>query len=400
MRSCPSSRVDGCVVSTRDEDILDFDFFDEEERPSWEEPSERTVGSTRERGGRGRGPGGGRPRFRAPSNLTPLLRLLGLVALAILVVVLLAVWVEGCTSEAKADRYGDYVAEIGTLGTASARLGRNLANQLTAVGLTQEDLDQRLSGLIQQAETQAAAAQELDPPGPLVRANDGAVEALEYRASGLRGLRTVFQETTADTEASEAGEQLYAPVQRLLASDVIWQDSFVTPATAVLQDESVEGLQVPTSDFVATDELASPSALAAIWQRIQNASTGGTPTGLHGTGISYVRALPSGTTLSADTETTIRVTDQLTFEVGIEDTGDHQEVRIQVTLTIPKQPDPIRLRRTIPIIDPGEVRAVRFRVGGTVPFGEETSVQVDVDPVPGETNTTNNTAEFPVIFTL
>ena len=27
-------------------------------------------------------------------------------------------------------------------------------------------------------------------------------------------------------------------------------------------------------------------------------------------------------------------------------------------------------------------------------------VKVDVDPVPGETNTTNNTAEYPVIFTL
>jgi len=27
-------------------------------------------------------------------------------------------------------------------------------------------------------------------------------------------------------------------------------------------------------------------------------------------------------------------------------------------------------------------------------------VKVDVDPVPGETNTTNNTSEFPVIFTL
>jgi hypothetical protein len=124
------------------------------------------------------------------------------------------------------------------------------------------------------------------------------------------------------------------------------------------------------------------------------------PTGLHGTGISYVRALPSGTTLAADTQTTIRVTDRLTFEVGIEDTGDFEEVRIEVTLTIPKQPEPIVRRQTIPIIEPGEVRAVRFRVGGTVPFGEEVAVQVDVEPVPGETFTTNNTAEFPVIFTL
>ena len=39
-------------------------------------------------------------------------------------------------------------------------------------------------------------------------------------------------------------------------------------------------------------------------------------------------------------------------------------------------------------------------MGALVPFGEQTTVKVDIDPVPGETNTGNNTAEFPVIFTL
>jgi len=97
---------------------------------------------------------------------------------------------------------------------------------------------------------------------------------------------------------------------------------------------------------------------------------------------------------------TIKVTDELKFEVGVEDTGESQEVRIKVTLTIPKQPDAIVKTASIPIIDAGETKAVVFTVGALVPFGEQTSVKVDVDPVPGETNTTNNTAEYPVIFTL
>ena len=85
---------------------------------------------------------------------------------------------------------------------------------------------------------------------------------------------------------------------------------------------------------------------------------------------------------------------------GVTDSGESQEVRVKVTLTIPKQPDPIVLTETIPIIDPGETKTVRFQVGALVPFGEQTTVKVDVDPVPGETNTSNNTAEYPVIFTL
>ena len=230
--------------------------------------------------------------------------------------------------------------------------------------------------------------------------NEGAILALQFRVNGLRGLQKAFQDTAAATEASAAGQQLAAQAQRLTSSDVIWRDAFQGPAEAVLVSEDVEGIEIPNSEFVATDELATPEDLAAIWQRIQGADDGGTPSGLHGSSISYVRALPSNTTLSTETETTLLVTNDLAFEVGVEDSGDSQEVQIKVTLTIPKTPDPIVQTKTIPLINPGETKAVTFLVRTNVPFGETIAVKVDVDPVPGETWTTNNTAEYPVIFSL
>ena len=382
-------------MSTRDDDILDFDFFDEEEAPSWEEPSERGGEPPRRRG---TGPRG--PRFHAPRNLTPLLRLIALIALAILLIVLLVVWVEGCTTEAKRDRYESYLAQIGAVGTASAKLGQQVATTLTTPGLNQEDLDAKLGGYVQTAENQVQRAEDLRPPGRMAIANEGAVEALQYRANGLRGLQTAFQEAVNETDAAAAGELLAAQADRLLASDVIWMDSFQEPAKAALEEEGIQGVNVPSSEFVTADDFASASSLAAIWQRVQGASVGETPSGLHGSGLAYVKALPSGQTLSTTTETTIKATSDLAFEVGVEDTGESPEVRITVTLTIPKDPQPIVKTAVIPIIDPGETKAVTLKVGALVPFGEQTSVKVDIDPVPGETNTANNTAEFPVIFTL
>ena len=382
-------------MATRDEDILDFDFFGEDEPPSWDEPRERPPGPPRDRPPRRRG-----PRFGAPGNLTPLLRLVALISLAILIVVLLVVWVEGCTTNQKNDRYRSYLTEIGEIGNASARLGQELSTTLTTPALKLEDLDAKLGGYVQNAESQMVRAAEVDAPGPLHTSHEGAVEALQFRVNGLRGLQTAFQETADATEASVAGEQLAVQAQRLLASDIIWTDAFRSPAEATLQSEEVQGLEIPNSEFVGADEIASPEALAAIWQRIQGAAEGGTPQGLHGSGISYVQALPSGQQLSTETETTILVTDELAFEVGVEDTGDAQEVQIKVTLTIPKTPEPIVQTKTIPLIDPGETKAVNFKVGTLVPFGETVSVKVDVDPVPGETNTGNNTFEYPVIFSL
>jgi hypothetical protein len=383
-------------VTTRDEDILDFDFFGEDEPPSWDEPRERPPGPPRDRPPRRRGPRFGGP----PGNLTPLLRLVALISLAILIVVLLVVWVEGCTTNQKNDRYRTYLTEIGQLGNASARLGQELSTTLTAPAPKLEDLDAKLGGYVQTAEGQVASAEEIDAPGPLHTSHEGAIEALRFRVNGLRGLQTAFQETADATDASVAGEQLSLQAQRFLASDIVWTDSFRGPAEATLVNEGVEGLEIPNSEFIATDDLATPEALAAIWQRIQGAADGGTPSGLHGSSISYVKALPSGTQLSTTTDTTLLVTDELAFEVGVENSGDSQEVQIKVTLTIPKTPDPIVQTKMIPLIDPGEIVPVPFKVGTLVPFGETVSIKVDVDPVPGETRTTNNTAEYPVIFSL
>lgn len=383
-------------MSTHDDDILDFDFFDEEEPTSREEPS-----SGGPRPPRGRGPRPPRRHFRSPGNLTPLLRLVGLIALAILVVVLLAVWIEGCSSNQKHDRYANYMSDIGDVGSASAKLGDKLNALLTTPGLNKEDLDAKLGGYVQEAQSQQQQAESLRPPGPLHDANQAAVQALGLRVLGLQGLQATFKQTAGSTDATAAGEQLAVQGQRLSASDVVWEDSFRTPAKAVLQNEGIDGVQVPASVMVPTLDLVTQKSMAAIWQRIQGASTGGTPSGSHGSGIAYTKALPSGQLLSTTTQTTVKVTTQLAFEVGVTDTGDSQEVQIKVVLTIPNpNGTPIRKTATIPVIDPGETKAVTFATGGRVPFGEQTSIKVDVNPVKGETNTSNNTFEYPVIFTL
>ena len=161
-------------MSTRDDDILDFDFFDEEDAPSWEEPegSDPPPGT-----GRGSRRGSG---FRPPRNLTPLLRLIGLIALAILVVVLLVVWVEGCTADAKLDRNRTYLADIGSIGNASAKLGQQVSTLLTTPGLNEEDLDAKLGGYVQTAENQMQQAEDLNAPGP-----DGGAERRGGRGAAV-----------------------------------------------------------------------------------------------------------------------------------------------------------------------------------------------------------------------
>src|SRR4029450_2065689 len=84
----------------------------------------------------------------------------------------------------------------------------------------------KLGGYTQTAENQMQNAEDLDAPGPMVVPNAGAVESLRRRVNGLQGLQSAFKEAADETDASVAGEMLLAQTRRLLASDIIWTDSF------------------------------------------------------------------------------------------------------------------------------------------------------------------------------
>ena len=388
-------------MTVHDDDILDFDFVDDETREV--APPSRTGG--RPPGGGPQGGGGGprgprRPQFHAPHGMTPLLRLAGLVALAILVVVLLAVWVQGCAGTDQQTSYADYLASVGEVGSDSAKIGADLATLLTTPGLTQTELETKLGGFVQRQQLDVERARDLGPPGPLTPSNAHAVESLQMRVTGLQGLLDTFGATKGTDDQAAAGEQLAAWGQRLEASDVIWKDLFQGTAQATMASEGVEGLTAPPSVFVENSDLYSARSMSSIWQRVHGASTGGTASGLHGSALAYTKVLPQGIQLSTSTETKITTSVDTAFEVGVTNSGEFQEVGVKVKLTIPRQPSPIVKTATVDVIDPGETKPVTFSDFPDFPYQENATVQVSIEPVNGETKTDNNTAEYPVIFQI
>lgn len=376
-------------MTERDDD-LDFEFFEE---PATQE----AVGTQRFR----RVPKPpARPPARPPAGVTPLLRLIGLIGVAILIIVLLVFWIQSCQGSSKHSSFANYMTKVSEVASASSAIGKEFDRLLTTPGIKESDLESRLNGLAQREQQVVSSAQGISPPGQLRDEQRAVVEALQFRVSGLRGLENAFRQTFDFQNGDEAATLLASQAQRLAASDVIWDDLFKTPATEVLKSQGISGVAVPDSTFLSAPDLASSSAMKPIWDRIQGAAKGGTNTGIHGTGLESVKALPSGTVLSPDTETTITVTPALAFEVAVKDTGDQQEVEVQVKLTILKTPTSIVRTETINLINSGETKTVTFRDLGQPPFGQRTSVKVDVIPVPNEQKTDNNTAEYPVIFSL
>jgi hypothetical protein len=381
-------------MDPRDDDIQ-FDFFDEEPATTEAQPTSR-VRMPR-RGGRGGSP----PRrpLGAGPGFTPLLRLLALIAFIVAILVFFGLLLQSCASTSKHDSYQHYMEKVGTIARSSAENGASVASALTTPGVKVSDLQSKLSGIAEQERQNVTAAQDISAPGPLRDEHQHVIEALQLRVSGVQGLANTFG-ATASSKATADAAILSQQADRLLASDVIWDDFFVEPSKLVLKEQGVSGVVPPDSNFVTNRDLITERSMALVLQRLRGASTGGTPTGIHGTNIVNVKVLPGGQVLSQTTENTITATTDLAFVVTIADSGDSQEVGIKVTLTIQKSQGAIVKTQTVDLINPGQEKSVTFSNLGTVPFAQKTQINVDVATVPGEHNTDNNKASFPAIFSL
>ena len=367
---------------------FDFDFFEEQET------QEAPVGARPSRRRR-------RPSVGPPGGLTPLLRLIGLIAFAIAVVVVLVLAVQSCRSDDKRDKYATYMQGMREIARDSTRVGTQLNVMLTQPGIKLAGVEDKLDGLVEQQEQDLTRAQQLTPPGQLRAQHDQAVEALQFRVNGLQRLNQAFRDTAKFKRAPRAGTTLAEQMRRLVAADVIWQDAFRDGSVEVLRREGVNGVDVPGSTLLRDPELASARTLATYWQRIRGTTTGKRGPGPHGNALVSVKALPDGPVLSPTEENLVIATADLAFQVTVENSGNSQEVRVKVRLRVEQQPQPITRQEVIDVINPGQQKTVTFRnLGQIVQFQQRVPVKVTVVPVPDEEKTDNNSADYPVTFRI
>ena len=119
---------------------------------------------------------------------------------------------------------------MSAVGDDSERVGRELSDALTTPGIKPAELQKQLTGTSPSSRRSAIdRARKLDPPGPLHDAHDRALEALVFRANGLAGLSEAFRRTQGSKDAAAAGALLASQAERLVASDVVWDDLFKEP---------------------------------------------------------------------------------------------------------------------------------------------------------------------------
>jgi hypothetical protein len=384
-------------VSTHDEE-KPLEFFDEPETLEAPGRPRRRMRPSR--------PGGPRRPGPPPQGAVALARLAGFVALAIAVVVGLVFWVGSCQGKSKHDEYSSYMNDLRPLATDSARTGTDFANALGSQKLTLVGLQSKLQQWSVQQQRYYDDALRLRPPGPLQSAHQEALATFQLRAIGLASLANAVAQAGSKTD-SDVANSLASQAQTLTASDLVWANLFRLPATQTLKRLGVRGVIPPPSQIVANPEVITANSFETVYQRLKAANTGGRPpSGLHGSALDSTTAVSGGSTktLTTSSPTTVNVAADLVFKVTFTNSGNFQEVKVPVklTVTVVSGKPVFDKTQTVESIDAKQQQTVTFGNLNlpTSAFGANATVHVTVGKVPGELNLSNNSASYPVFFSL
>lgn len=382
-------------MSTFD-DGTELEFFDEPETLEAPSGPRRRLRPPRPRGPRRPSP--------PPPGAVALARLAGLVALAIAVVVGLVFWVGSCQGKSKHDEYASYMTDMRSIAQDSAQPGVALPTVLGAKKLTLASLQSKLEQWSRQEQQDYDDALRLRPPGALQTAHQAALATFQLRAIGLTGLANTLSQAGSKS-ATEVGDALAGQAQVLTSSDLVWANLFHLPATQTLKSVGVRGVIAPPSQIVSNPEVVSANSFSLVLGRLKSTTTGGKVTGLHGSQLVGTEAVAGSSVkpLSTSSPTTVDVGANLAFKVTFTDAGNFQETQVPVTLTVTVFGKTVRTKtQTVKAIAPRQTTSVSF---GNLDlpasaFGANARIKVEVGKVPGEKNLANNTASYPVFFSL
>ncbi|MGZ4430085.1 MAG: hypothetical protein ACXVYV_00420 [Gaiellales bacterium] len=328
-------------------------------------------------------------------------RLVALGVGIIVVVLLLVLVARSCSGSSAESQNAAYLTQVKRVLAVSDAAGAKLHAILHGKPARLATLLVQLRAGQVEAQKALTEAEALKTTRQLEAVHPYLLQALSYRVAGLKCMTAAFPQAFGSRRPVAAGALLTPCTARLLASDVIYADSFAAGASTALSNAGIT-LQVPTSAFLTPGDHSYLTA-AGIGLAVQRLKPGVTRHGLHGLSLDTVIVQPGGQTLRpGGVVNQVKVSDNLKFVITATNGGQFQEVNIPVVLTLGTGSSKVTKTATIDQIAPGATATVEIThvITGSSQLSSRTTLTVLVTPVPGERTTSNNKLTYTIAFSL
>jgi hypothetical protein len=319
----------------------------------------------------------------------------------VILLILFVLLVRGCLDTRKENAIKNYANDSAELVRASKLEGDSLFKLLQGEGGTDQatSIINSLNAYRVDSSELVDRANRLDVPGDLNDAQSELVEVLELRRDGFADITDALRVALGDQDRREGSDDVAKQMQVFLASDIVDTQRFRRELFDVLREESLSAPQLPRTGFVPDIQWLQPDFVADQVNALRTGTAGGgdAAPGLHGNGIAGVTL--GGVALAPGGSASVQLSGDLAFEIQVQNQGENTENDVTVRVTVGDGGDADTREETIPTIAPGEIQTVTIPLDKTPPTGQNVPVTVEVEPVPGEQKTDNNTLECQVIFT-
>jgi hypothetical protein len=317
----------------------------------------------------------------------------------VLLLIAIVLIVNGCLKSQKQQELKDYNRNVSQLARESdEQVSHPLFTALTsASGKSALDVEVQIDQLRIQAQSIATRAKGLSVPGDMDAAQRALLLALDLRVEGMAKIAALVR-TALGGQAKQASTLLAGDMEIFLASDVIYSQRVAPLIQQTLAADGIQGLSTASTRFLPNIGWLEPAtALARITGQATSSSQTGQPlTGHHGSALKGVsvgaNALEPEPALNH-----IGGGGNPTFTAQVEDAGEFTETDVTVDVTVTAAGKQFKASRAIEKTEPGKTATVGVPIGG-IPLGVATKIEVQVEPVPGETNHEGTKNTYLAIF--
>jgi hypothetical protein len=320
-------------------------------------------------------------------------RLIG-VGVGLAFLILIVIGIRGCLEARSHRALRNYDSDVATVMQQSEQSGRDFFNLLNgSSGGTSSSLDAQQEVLQQRdtSQTLLDRADNIGVPGQMHDAQNAVIQTLTLRRDALSSIAQNVTQATARTQTGNAITTISDAMGSLYASDVLWTQIGKPEIEKVLHDENVDATPLPNGKFMpanATDFLNQTTLVTKLNTLTgQAATTGGTH------GLQLESTTIGGQTLTPDSTNTVPA-DSQEIDISVSNSGDSDETGISVSVTLAGA----SLTGQLQALSAGQTGTVKIPLTSKPTPGTDATLQVVVQPVPGEQITTNNQSTYTVVF--
>lgn len=308
---------------------------------------------------------------------------------ALVLLILIVLGVKGCLDARAHSELSDYARKVTEILEGTEQTSKRFFARLESPGnASVTEFINEVNADRSAIDSYRSRVEDLGAPGDMKRAQGNLELVYELRANAMDEIAEKMPTALGDHGAEKAMAGIAKQMQKLQASDVVYENVVRPEVDGVLANNGISGDDLPRSTILGDEKWLEESTVGEALGAISGNSGSATP-GVHGTELAGV--IVNGTELAEGAPATVSGEEGVELEVQVTNQGESTESGVTVAVTVEGN----TIKGEIDELPVGETGTATIPLTPT-PSGEVT-LEVEVEAVPGEHLTENNVGTYTLL---